>query len=318
MDALAFERDDLIRAADLRNAGEDPRSLRDAARRGELVRVRRGSYCLHERWERLDGRGRHLLHVRAVLADHRGTGIVAGRSAGAVWELPIGAVWPDAVRMLVPRRGGGSSDADVRRSFVGAGRATPAHVDGIRVTVLARTAADIARTSAFVDAVVVLDAARSLRRMTSAAFVELQREAAESRAERGWRMLDRAVAFSTDLSESPGETRTRVVIHRLGFAPPELQVRFVDEDGEMYPDFFWREAGVALEFDGKVKYTRGRLTGGDPSEVVWREKRREDRLRRQVRRVERATFADIARPDRLERILLAAGVPRIRAPFPRG
>jgi hypothetical protein len=318
MDSVGFERDALIRAADVRTAGEDPRLLRDAARRGELVRVRRGSYCLPERWNRLDGRERHLLHVRAVLADHRGSGIVAGRSAGAVWELPLGAVWPDAVRLLVPRRPGGSSDADVRRSFIGAERASPVSLDGIRVTTLERAAADIARTSDFVDAVVVLDAARSRRRTAPVAFAGLHREAAESRSERGWRMLDRALAFSTDLSESPGETRTRVVIHRLGFAPPVLQVRFVDEYGEMFPDFFWPDADVALEFDGKVKYTRGELAGDDPSEVVWREKLREDRLRRLVRRVERATFADISHPARLERILLAAGVPRARAPFTRG
>jgi hypothetical protein len=51
---------------------------------------------------------------------------------------------------------------------------------------------------------------------------------------------------------------------------------------------------------------------------VWREKRREDRLRRQIRRVERATFEDVAHPARLERTLLAAGVPRHRAPVARG
>jgi hypothetical protein len=144
-------------------------------------------------------------------------------------------------------------------------RASPIDLDGIRVTTLERTAADIAR-----------------------------------------------------LSESPGETRTRVLIHRLGFAPPVLQVRFVDEYGEMFPDFFWPDVEVALEFDGKVKYTRGEFTGGDPSGVVWREKLREDRLRRQIRRVERATFADITHPARLERILHAAGVPRVRAPFAPG
>jgi hypothetical protein len=253
MDAVAFERDALIRAADLRLAGEDARPLRDAARRGELVRVRRGAYCRRDYWVRLDTRERHLLHVRAVLADHRGPGIVAGRSAGAVWDLPGGAVWPEPVRLLVPRRAGGSSDAGVRRSFIGVERATPVEVDGIRVSSLVRTAADLARTSDFPDAVVVLDAARSLRRTDHAGLAELEEELAHSQGERGARMLERSVAFCTDLSGSPGESRTRAAIYRLGFAPPVLQVRFVDEYGEMFVDFFWPEVDVALEFDGKVK-----------------------------------------------------------------
>lgn len=310
MDLAGFERAGLVRAANVRGAGEDPRILRDAARRALLVRVRCGTYCLPERWRVMDGRERHLAHVRAVLADHRGSGIVAGRSAGAVWDLPDSAVWPEPVRLLVPRRAGGSSEGDVRRSFIGVERAEPVRIDEMPVTSLARTACDIARTTTYATAVIVLDAARWRRRPDSASWATLVGELTSSRGERGSRLLDRALQFSTELADSPGESRTRVMIRRLGFIDPVLQARFVDEQGEMFVDFCWPDVGVALEFDGHIKYTRQALTGGDPSSVVWKEKQREDRLRRQLRRVERAIHADLLDARRLARILDAAGVPR--------
>lgn len=78
----------------------------------------------------------------------------------------------------------------------------------------------------------------------------------------------------------------------------------------MFTDFWWRSVNVASEFDGKQKYTRQEYTGGDPGEVVWREKKREDRLRRQVRGIVRILTSDVKHPARLERLLLDAGIPR--------
>lgn len=78
----------------------------------------------------------------------------------------------------------------------------------------------------------------------------------------------------------------------------------------MYPDFYWASTNVAVEFDGKQKYTRDKYTDGDPSEIVWREKKREDRLRRQVRGMERILTSDVMHPERVERLLVELGVPR--------
>jgi hypothetical protein len=91
------------------------------------------------------------------------------------------------------------------------------------------------------------------------------------------------------MSESPGESISRVQFHLLGFPPPELQVPFYDEQGLIgYADFYWPELDLVGEFDGDVKYLgetyrRGRL----PEEVVKAEKDREDRMRRVVRAFDR-------------------------------
>ncbi len=55
-------------------------------------------------------------------------------------------------------------------------------------------------------------------------------------------------------------------------------------------DFLVTGTNVIVEFDGKVKYASG---DGD---VLWKEKRREDRLRRLGYVVVRLTWADLERP----------------------
>src|SRR5690606_34850230 len=87
----------------------------------------------------------------------------------------------------------------------------------------------------------------------------------------------RAIEFASELSDSVGESLARVAIHEAGFEPPQLQVELRDAEGVLRPDFLW--PGIAAgEFDGRVKYTRQEYHHGDPADVVWREKRREDRL----------------------------------------
>jgi len=312
MDVSIFERDGLVYARDLREAGDDIRYLRDEARRGTLQRVRRGAYCLRATWAAADGRERHILQVRAAVREVRVDALVAGRSAAALWGIPGAARWPEPVTLLTRPRGGGSSDADVRRTIVGFEHAKRFRVGGLACTGLARTAIDVARISGFADAVAVLDAVRDRRRSRPVTPGDLTHELILAAEARGIGRLRRAVDFSTGCSESVGESRARVAIHRLGYRPPQLQREFRDEQGSMFPDFFWADVDVALEFDGKVKYTRGEFTRGDPSGVVWREKQREDRLRRLVSRVERVVTADVEAPHRLDRILSNAGVARSR------
>jgi hypothetical protein len=74
------------------------------------------------------------------------------------------------------------------------------------------------------------------------------------------------------LSESVGESRLRVLMHAYGLPAPELQVEIHDADGFVARvDFFVREYGVVVEFDGMVKY------GGGSASVLIQEKTREDR-----------------------------------------
>ncbi len=97
------------------------------------------------------------------------------------------------------------------------------------------------------------------------------------------------------------------MLHRHGIRPPRRQVPFHDEDGFIgRVDFWWQDAHVVGEFDGKVKYGRNNPSQRSPEDVLWAEKRREDRLRATGASVVRWTTTDLHCPTRLIRALTAA------------
>ncbi|WBU37727.1 type IV toxin-antitoxin system AbiEi family antitoxin [Homoserinibacter sp. YIM 151385] len=312
MTAIESRTDPLLYADDTRARGDDPLDLIRECRAGRLIRVRRGAYCPREVWDPLPGEERHVLAARAVARRAALPFAIAGPSAAAVWGMPGAARWPDDVTMAVPYRGGGSSASGVRRTAIAGGSVRSQLVDGIPVTSIARTAIDLARASSSWRGVAVLDwALRTLGPGVGAAA--LAEELARAGGSPGFARIRRALELADAASESVGESRARVVIHELGFAPPVLQARFSDREGDMWVDFHWPSVSVVAEFDGHVKYADPAMSGGDPAAVLWREKKREDRLRRQVRRVERILWRHLDAPQELAAILAAAGVPRLRA-----
>ena len=107
-------------------------------------------------------------------------------------------------------------------------------------------------------------------------------------------------------SMSAGESLSRVQMFRLGVPRPRLQVPHDDDQGLIgVVDFDW--LGVIGEFDGKLKY---RVPPGaspeEAAEIVWREKKREDRLR-VGSRVARWTWEVALDRDRLGRRTRGAG-----------
>jgi hypothetical protein len=310
MDYSLFEENQLILVDRIGSRLDDPRSLTRDVARGALVKIRRGVFVRQEIWAAMDARGRHLLRARAVQAAAQRPVTLAGLSAAAVWGMPISGEWPSEVTVLDEWRGGGRTEPGVRRTAAGFQSARTIARNGFRVTDLTRTAIDVARRASFVEAVGSVDWALWRRNESRVTRQMLADDARNLDPRLGCRRLERVIGFSTDLSDSFGESECRAVIHLLGFDAPDLQVEFRDEQGAMYPDFYWRGVDVAAEFDGKAKYTRNEYTGGDPAEVVWREKKREDRLRRQVIAMTRILTMDVHRPERLVRLLLDAGVPR--------
>jgi hypothetical protein len=203
---------------------------------------------------------------------------------------------------------GGKSEPGVRRTSVAARFAPSTLIAGVPVTTLARTAVDLARSADFPGALASLDAVlaregEGFRRELGAALKRMALRAGRARA-------SRVIEAATAVSGSFGESMARGVIIELGFQVPELQVEFRDAEGAMYPDFFWRGIRTAGEFDGKAKYSREEYTGGDPAQVVWREKKREDRLRRHVSGLVRILTEHVTNPPALARLLAEAGVPR--------
>jgi hypothetical protein len=60
-----------------------------------------------------------------------------------------------------------------------------------------------------------------------------------------------------------------------------LQVKVRNENGLLVArcDFGWEDAGTVGEFDGRSKYGRHLRPGESAADAVYREKRREDRIR---------------------------------------
>lgn len=94
--------------------------------------------------------------------------------------------------------------------------------------------------------------------------------------------------------ESVAESRTGVALATGGIAvTPQVEIR--DQSGWLVGriDFLVDGTKLIVEVDGKVKYA-----SGDPA-VLYREKRREDAVRRLGFRVVRITWADLERPGRV-------------------
>ncbi|MCY7413563.1 MAG: type IV toxin-antitoxin system AbiEi family antitoxin domain-containing protein [Salinibacterium sp.] len=306
MDFASLEHDGLIFATDLSRIGLGPRAIDRALKRGQLMRLRRGAFVRPELWRLSSPAVQHVLRVTAVTAAARTRPVFARTSAAALWGLPLDE-FPAAVVILDRWRGGGRSEPGVVRTARGARTAEVTTRGGFECTTMARTGLDMCRGRHFQQAVPVLDWCLWDRNPLAITKEALAAEASVMKVSPAvWRTVE----FATSLSGSIGESEARAVMHLLGFPRPRLQVKFTDAEGNMFPDFYFEEDDAVAEFDGKTKYTRDVYTKGDPAEVLWREKKREDRLRRQVRTVVRILTEDVRNPRLLERKLREGGIRR--------
>ncbi|MGN7133272.1 hypothetical protein ACTHQY_08370 [Rhodococcoides corynebacterioides] len=286
--------------------------IRRAIGDGTLVRLRPGVYADTARREGMSPEQRHLDDIRAAVRGDRA--VVSHQSAAVVHSLGL---WnPDLtlVHTTVDRSRGGKRTT---RRHLHAAPLPHNHVttvDGLPVTTVPRTVADLCRTLSFEAAVCVGDSAVRSAAVTAAELHDAVAVGSRS----GRRAATRAVTFLDGLGGSVGESRSRVMLHAMGFPQPRLQVSLHDESGRFLarPDFLW-DAGVIGEFDGFVKYSELVPTGSTPGRVLFEEKRREDLLRSHGWVVVRWVWADLAAPhalaDRIRRAFeLAAELPAPR------
>ncbi|MFT4283427.1 MAG: type IV toxin-antitoxin system AbiEi family antitoxin domain-containing protein [Protaetiibacter sp.] len=297
----------IITTSELRATGWTSSGIRRAVTGDRLIRLRRGSYCTASAWAALDASERHVLYASAVSREVDGA-VLCGLSAAAAWRVPLIVPLPHEVLLLTPYRGGGTSEPGVRRTVVGARGAPVVERRGLRMTSLARTVVDIACSHGFRSGVVAMDWALARGLGRDELFVALDRRSSPRGSGAGYA----AAEFADARSESPGESLARAAMFEAGFTVPELQRELVDDEGVMRVDFWWPDVRVAGEFDGRVKYGP-ELGGSEPGDALWREKRREDRVRRQADGMVRLVWADLADRTRLAQLLQAAGVPRRRA-----
>jgi hypothetical protein len=278
----------LHRAGQLRAAGYTADEVRRMLRSGELTTVRRGVYV--EGAQSGDAAVRHVLLVRAAVAELGGSAVVSHVSAAVMHGWPVWGLALDVVQVTRNRsRSGARSGTRVHVHCAPLTDDEVVVVDGVACTDPARTVVDVAREAPFEQAVVCADAA--LR-------AGLERPALDAalRRARGWPGVPaarRAAAFAQKGSESVGESRSRVAIALAGLPAPTLQWPVPLGGSTAYTDFGWARRRTVGEFDGKIKYGRILRPGQDVSEVVYAEKLREDAIRAENWQVVRWTWRDL-------------------------
>lgn len=286
---LWLSTDLVLRRAALREGWSDA-ELTHQLHSGHLSRLRPGAYV--PATTPVDEAHRHRLLIAATLEVLRRPAVVSHQSAAVLLGMPLWRV--DLRRVHVTRRPPASSEVGrhLRCHVARLADEDVVMVDGVHVTSPARTAVDLARTLPAEPAVVALDAA--LRRGL-VHRPELERLLRGIAGTPGSRAAARAVGSADGRSESVGESRSRLLLQRLGLGPSTLQMAVHTANGQLLgrADFGWEEARVVGEFDGRVEYGRMLRPGQEPGDVVFEEKRREDAFRDEDWGVVRWTWADL-------------------------
>ncbi|QBJ95164.1 hypothetical protein ERC79_03725 [Rhodococcus sp. ABRD24] len=317
---MEFDGTPLVFRSDALARGFTDHELRTARRSRRLLAVRPGAYVRGEDLAQLDSVGQHRLAVLATAKASPGA-VVSHVSAAVlhgitVWNVPL-----RRVHTTLDRPCGGKITT---RRHVHVAQ-LPAEdivvIDEIAVTAPARTVIDLARTVPFESAVVAGDHALATGLVT---HDELREELARCRGRRGSAQATRAMTFMDGRSESVGESRSRVLIHRAGLPAPEPQRVLFDAGVPIGRVDFWFERERAVgEFDGHGKYTEHLRPGQTTEQAVIEEKLREDDIRSAGYGVARWGWKELSAPDEVVRRLRRAfgcsrgAAPEMVAPLPR-
>lgn len=292
-------------------AGFTTRLLEAGLRRGVLQRLRRGIYVLAKALQDKPPWIKDKLALLGHVVLSQGQPLYSHFSAARLHRLQLWNISPtihlssahNASAVKLPR------DVVAHKMEVPASQRVQQYVKGVglaRFTSLARTVLDCATAAPLVPAVVIGDSALS----KGLSLNVLEDALAEAAGRKGIRAARRAVAAMNPLSESAGETRTRLIIAELPIEQPELQVWVESGCGRFRVDFLWRKRKLILEFDGDIKY----FNFGMPTEqALIQERERENALIEEGWRFIRIKWAHLNQPDilkaRIMRVYFSQGVP---------
>lgn len=297
---LAPSRSALIARQDAFDKGFSADDIKRRVARREWIVVRPGTYLQAAELPALRAEERHLLQIDAELPRASAGAVVSHRSAACEHGIDLLEVPGKTVSVTNP---GGASGH--RRSLL---HTRIANIDGDewvtvrghRVTSVARTVADIARTRSFEEGVVAADSALHRGLVTPDELV-----VAVNRSPRraGTRRARRVVMFADPGAESVGESRSRVLIAHACLPTPTVQFDVVNEAGTSIAvsDFGWEEFCTVAEFDGAEKYGRLLKPGERPGDKIFQEKVREDEIRDAGYQVVRWIWDDLSHPEDLAR-----------------
>lgn len=251
-------------SSQLRSVGLSEQRLRTALRSGVLVRVHHAAYALGSTWADAETGARHRMRLRLVqLAAPDAS--AWGPTASIAWDLLVRRVPELPIVWRMPAKGV-VAGATVRRCSYGP--PVVRHRSGLLVPSMSAAVVEVAAASSFCDALITVDAAlrrgvplSDLRDLANARPVHLGRTRA---------LL--AVEWGDPGSESWLESLSRGRMIERDLPLPLCNVVLRRGLRAARVDDLWAELGVVGESDGKRKYDKE----ANPSEVIWREKRRHE------------------------------------------
>jgi hypothetical protein len=265
----------------LTRAGLTGRQINRHVQTGAIKRVRRGIYVSSAETGTLTPEQWRILRARAWQAASDEPPVFSHATAAAVHGLPVFRSRDERTHVITPNpRDHLAPDISRHRGSTDAG---VIEVRGLLITDLARTMSSVARFDAPEAAVAVADAALRSVREEQAALDRLRRDALDWLTPRtpGAARATELITFADPRADRPGESISRIYLHRLGFAAPRLQVELTGPGGTRYfVDFGLDDIRAFGEFDGEAKYTDPLfLAGRTPQQALLDEKRREDWIR---------------------------------------
>ncbi len=277
--------------------GVDDRMLRRETRAGRLVRIRHGAYTFADEWSARDGVERHALVARAVT---RSLGPVVAASHHSATALHGMTLWDVPLEIAHVTRldgGAGRTESGVSHHEGLCLDGDVVTVDGTLAVTPVRAALESASLSGVERGLATVDSGLRSRLFTPE---QLRVQHALMRSWPASQSLHLVVPLADGRSGSVGESRAKYLFWSQGLPMPVQQFE-VYERGVLVgvTDFAWPECRLLGEFDGRVKYERYLRPGEDPGDAVFREKQREDALRRVTGwRVVRLVWADLSHPAR--------------------
>lgn len=253
--------------------GWTPRQLTQACAAGDLERLRRGVYTVPTTG---DAESRHRLEAAAAVSLRLDGTAVSHTSAAVFHGLPVRRGALESIHLTRATGSHGRREAGTHLHHASLTASEITVLDGVPITALERTVADVGRSEPFAWAVALADAAFA----REPDFQRLTEYTEAGRRRQGNRSLIQALGFADARAESVAESLSRVSMFRAGIPRPELQFDIFTADGEWIAktDFGWPELGVIGEVDGRIKYDspdRDR----SPSDVVARQRQREELIK---------------------------------------
>ncbi len=241
--------------AELIAAGLDARAINSAVKYGILHRLRQGVYVPMKKWAGVPPWDQDKLNLSGHIAATNGQQIYSHFSAARLHGLHL---W-DSSRLIHVNAPYASSisrlqkDVKVHRSFYTSDAVVERFIPGTglaRYASLELTVLQCAMAAPFAQAVVIGDSAlyKGLKLdVLQELLIQFTGISGVNRAGAAFNALN-------GLSESPGESRTRLIIAELPIPQPTLQVSLDTYTGSYRVDFAWEDIRLILEFDGNMKY----------------------------------------------------------------